>query len=107
LASQTSWSSTPSPTSTLPAKGGTARPAGVLRLGEGASFGDQERTTEKIKAESRPHGILVVQGDSEYFAIANKLDDSQFVEQRRLAAQEIARVFRIPPHMMARRPARA
>jgi HK97 family phage portal protein len=82
------------------AQGGTARPAGVLRLGEGSSFAAEERTKERLKAEARPHGILVVQGDSEYFAIANKLDDSQFVEQRRLAAQEIARVFRIPPHMI-------
>jgi integrase len=42
----------------------------------------------------------VIEGDSEYFPVASKLDDSQFVEQRRLAAQEIARVFRIPPHML-------
>src|SRR5215207_8963836 len=82
------------------ASGGTARPAGVLRLGEGASFGEQDRTKEKIKAEARPHGILVIEGDADYHAIASKLDDSQFVEQRRLAAQEIARVFRIPPHML-------
>lgn len=82
------------------AQGGTARPAGVLRLGEGASFGDQSRTKEKLKAEARPHGILVIEGDADYKEIANKLDDSQFVEQRRLAAQEIARVFRIPPHML-------
>jgi HK97 family phage portal protein len=82
------------------AAGGTARPAGVLRLGEGASFGAQDRTKEKIRAESRPHGILVIQGDAEYMEVASKLDDAQFVEQRRLAAQEIARVFRIPPHML-------
>jgi len=82
------------------AAGGTARPAGVLRLGEGASFSEQHRTKERIKAEARPHGILVIEGDAEYHPIANKLDDSQFVEQRRLAAQEIARVFRIPPHML-------
>jgi len=82
------------------AAGGTARPAGVLRLGEGVSFDDTDRTKEKLRAEARPHGVLVIQGDSEYFPVAEKLDDSQFVEQRRLAAQEIARVFRIPPHML-------
>ena len=42
------------------------RPAGVLRLGEDASFGEQDRTKERIRAESRPHGILVIQGDAEY-----------------------------------------
>lgn len=82
------------------AQGGTARPAGILRMGDGASFADNDRTKEKLKAESRPHGVLVIQGDAEYHAIAERLDDSQFVEQRRLAAQEIARVFRIPPHML-------
>jgi HK97 family phage portal protein len=41
-----------------------------------------------------------MQGDAEYFPVAQRMDDSQFVEQRRLAAQEIARVFRIPPHML-------
>jgi HK97 family phage portal protein len=86
------------------AMGGTARPAGVLRLGDGGAAlgGDlgNQRTKEKLKAESRPHGVLVVEGDVEYTAISTPLDDAQFVEQRRLAAQEIARVFRIPPHML-------
>jgi HK97 family phage portal protein len=44
--------------------------------------------------------VLVIEGDVEYTAIAERLDDSQFTEQRRLAATEIARVFRIPPHML-------
>jgi HK97 family phage portal protein len=82
------------------AAGGTARPAGVLRLGEGASFDEQDRMKEKLRAESRPHGIMLVEGDAEYLPVASKLDDSQFVEQRRLASQEVARVFRIPPHML-------
>jgi HK97 family phage portal protein len=82
------------------AEGGTSRPAGILRMGPDASLGSQERTKEKVRAEARPHGILVIEGDAEYLPVAQKLDDSQFVEQRRLAAQEIARVFRIPPHML-------
>lgn len=82
------------------AAGGTARHAGVLWMGEGASFSAQEATKEKVRAESRPHGILVIEGDAEYFPVAHKLDDAQCVKQRRLAAQEIARVFRIPPHML-------
>lgn len=79
---------------------GTPTPAGVLKLGEGASFGDEDRTKEKLKAEARHGGVLVVQGDASYDQIAARMDDSQFVEQRRLAAQEVARVFRIPPHMI-------
>jgi HK97 family phage portal protein len=78
----------------------TPRPAGVLRLDAEASEDQRGRQIEGLKNEARPHGILVVRGDTEYIEIASKLDDSQFVEQRRLAAQEIARVFRIPPHML-------
>ena len=50
--------------------------------------------------------MLVVRGDAEYMAIGDKLDDAQFVEQRRLAAQEIAQGFP-DPAAHARRPVRA
>jgi HK97 family phage portal protein len=82
------------------AVGGTPRPAGVLRISEDYASSERQSAREILKAEGRPHGIMVVQGDAEYFPVAQRLDDSQFVEQRRLAAQEIARVFRIPPHMI-------
>jgi HK97 family phage portal protein len=82
------------------AQGGTARPAGVLKVGPDYSNQYREGKKETLKAEARPHGILVIEGDAEYFPIAQKLDDSQFVEQRRLAAQEVCRVFRIPGHML-------
>ena len=35
-----------------------------------------------------------------YENVAHRMDDSQFVEQRRLACQEICRVFRVPSHML-------
>lgn len=76
------------------------RPAGVLRVSPDSSFGHQERSKEKLRADAKPHGVLVIEGEAEYQAIAERMDDSQFVEQRRLAAQEVARVFRIPPHML-------
>jgi HK97 family phage portal protein len=81
----------------------TQRPAGVLRLGDPEQFPNadsKDRTTEQLQTEFKPHGILVVSGDMQYENVAHRIDDSQFVEQRRLAAQEIARVFRIPPHML-------
>jgi HK97 family phage portal protein len=82
--------------------GGAHRPVGVLRLGTADIHPSEEGVDrrEKLRNDSRAHGILVVEGDVEYVPIAQKLDDSQFVEQRRLAAQEIARVFRIPAHML-------
>lgn len=85
------------------AAGGGGRPAGVLRLGQGAHPDDLERTHEWMRAKAArggPHGVLVIEGEAEYTPMTAPLDDSQFVEQRRLAAQEIARVFRIPPAML-------
>lgn len=76
------------------------RPAGVLKLHPDAHSDARERWREKIKATGRPHGLLVIEGDASYEQITAPLDDSQFVQQRRLAAQEIARVFRIPAHML-------
>jgi HK97 family phage portal protein len=81
----------------------TQRPAGVLRLGDPEQFPNadsKDRTTEQLQNEFKPHGILVVTGDMEYQDVAHKMDDSQFVEQRRLACQEIARVFPVPSHML-------
>jgi HK97 family phage portal protein len=79
---------------------GTARPAGVVKIGPGASETARQRWIESLRAEGRPHGLLVVEGDVEYQELAAKLDDSQFVEQRRLATQEVCRVFRVPSHML-------
>jgi HK97 family phage portal protein len=81
----------------------TTRPAGVLRLGDADSHPSDEgrqRTLEGLQNELKPHGLLVVTGDVQYENVAHRMDDSQLVEQRRLAAQEVARVFRIPPHMI-------
>jgi HK97 family phage portal protein len=80
--------------------GGVPRPAGVLRVSDMSEVG-RERLAERLRNESRPHGIMLIEGeDVGYTPIASKLDDAQFVEQRRLAAQEVCRVFRIPSHML-------
>jgi HK97 family phage portal protein len=79
------------------------RPAGVLRLGDPEMFPSEEgrqRTAEMLQSEMKPHGLLVVTGDIDYQDVAHKMDDSQFVEQRRLATQEVCRVFRIPSHFL-------
>jgi HK97 family phage portal protein len=77
------------------------RPAGVLRVPDGTSFDGQDRSKERLRADAKPHGVLVIEGsEMDYQAITSPLDNAQFVEQRRLAAQEVARVFRIPPHML-------
>jgi HK97 family phage portal protein len=81
----------------------TPRPEGVLRIGTpemSPSAEAVDRTFEGLQKDLKDRGILVVQGDAAYENIAHRLDDSQFEQQRRLSAQEVARVFRIPPHMI-------
>ena len=81
--------------------GGIPRPAGLLKVRPSMSEVGRQREIEGLRAESRSHGILVVEGEADYQDIASNLDDAQFTQQRQLVAQEIARVFRIPPHMLA------
>jgi hypothetical protein len=45
---------------------GTPTPAGVLKLAPEASFAEQDRTKERLKAEAGHGGVLVVQGDATY-----------------------------------------
>jgi HK97 family phage portal protein len=81
----------------------TTRPAGVLRIGDPGMYPSNEavdRSTEDLHNKLKPHGILVVSGDMKYENVAHKMDESQFTEQRRLACQEVCRVFRIPSHFL-------
>jgi HK97 family phage portal protein len=80
--------------------GGVPRPAGVLKVNPGMGETGRQRELEGLRAESKPHGILVASGEIDYLDIAGNLDSAQFVEQRRLVATEIARAFRIPPYMI-------
>jgi HK97 family phage portal protein len=81
----------------------TPRPAGVLNLGggdDGSSPEGEDRELEDLKAKLKPHGILVLSGDASYENVADQLDNTQFLEQRRLATQQVCQVFRVPSHML-------
>jgi HK97 family phage portal protein len=80
--------------------GGVPRPAGLLKVSPGMGEEGRQRQLEGLRAESRSHGILVVEGEADYQDIASNMDDAQFEQQRRLVAAEVARAFRIPPHMI-------
>jgi HK97 family phage portal protein len=88
-----------------PADGATARPAGILKLGGPEYGGDVtegqiDRTAVEVQNKSRPHGLMVIRGDADYIPIAQKMDDAQFAQQRELSAREVARVMRVPGHMI-------
>jgi HK97 family phage portal protein len=88
-------------------------PSGVLKLGDPTSE-QVERVrqlwTEKHTGEQWPgnlthnaHRIAIIGGGPEvdFKPISVDPDRAQFHEQRELAAREVARCFRVPPHMVA------
>jgi HK97 family phage portal protein len=80
------------------------RPAGVLKMAPDASSGARSRMVEALRADavasSPGQSTLVIEGEGEYEPVEGKLDDQQFAEQRRLATQEVARVFGVPSHLL-------
>jgi HK97 family phage portal protein len=91
-----------------------ARPAGILRLnrfgtpapgvasGEGTD--DLQALRDAWNTEHRgtknAHRVAVVSGEIEFVPLAMPMEDAQFLEQRKLSAVEVARVFRVPPHII-------
>jgi len=80
-----------------------SRPSGILRLGHGA----EDRLQGLADAWRQRHGgpenagrIAVVTGDVEWVGVSMSAADAQFLEQRQLSTQEVARVFRVPPWMV-------
>jgi HK97 family phage portal protein len=91
-----------------------ARPGGILRLnrfgtpapgvasGEGTD--DLQQLRDAWNTEHRgtknAHRIAVVSGEIEFTPLSMPMDDVEFIEQRKLSAVEVARVFRVPPHII-------
>ena len=46
------------------------------------------------------HRVAVMAGEVEFLPISMPADDAQFLEQRKLSATEVARIFRVPPWMI-------
>jgi HK97 family phage portal protein len=82
-----------------------ARPSGVLKVPQGPLVEDQIQNL-KTAWENRhaglkaSHRIAVLAGDVEFQAIGMAPEDAQFLQQRQLSAQEVARIFRVPPHII-------
>lgn len=79
--------------------GNGARPSGILRVKKKLN----EKAVESLKKSwaaahggSKGGGTAVLEDDTEWQAIALNLVDAQFVELRRLAIEEIARIFQVP-----------
>lgn len=83
-----------------------ARPSGVLRVQRfaGTDSEDIDAIKTAFNTEHRgienAHKIAVLAGEVEFVPFSIPLDDAQFLEQRKLSAVEVARVFRVPPWMI-------
>ena len=84
--------------------GSGGRPQGILKTK--AEFGEKSR--DQIRAgfakylqDSRERGELpVLDGETEYQAVSTPNNEAQFIEARKLQIAEIARIYRVPLHML-------
>lgn len=85
--------------------GNDARPGGVLE--HPGVLGDEEHERLANSWESRhqglekSHRIAILEEGMKYNQIGIPPEDAQFLETRKFQVTEIARAFRIPPHMLA------
>lgn len=84
--------------------GSGGRPQGILKTK--AEFGEKSRDQirsgfAKYLQESRDKGELpVLDGETDYQAISTPNNEAQFIESRKLQIAEVARIYRVPLHML-------
>jgi HK97 family phage portal protein len=82
-----------------------AKPGGVLRhpgkLSEPAKDGLRTAWEKLHKGLTNSHRVAILEEGMDYTQIGIPPNDAQFLETRKFQLQEIARIFRIPPHMLA------
>lgn len=84
--------------------GGGARPTGVLTTDD--SFKEEQREAirsgfNKYVRESWVNGLLpILERGLKYQPVTTPNNDAQFIETRKLQIAEIARVYRVPLHML-------
>lgn len=84
------------------------RPGGILRVpgwrsAQGTAPEDIRSDWEGMFVGTDNAGKLLIvtgQEDVQYQQFALSMADAQFIEQRQLSSQEIARIFRVPPHLI-------
>jgi HK97 family phage portal protein len=84
--------------------GSGARPGGVLKLSGRIPPASLERLQQDFAAKWGTAGsgkTLILEDNASFEALTFKSVDLQHLELRRFQVSEIARAFRIPPHMLA------
>lgn len=67
---------------------------------------DQRETARKLLAEmwsglTNSHKVQLLEGGMEYQSITMPLEDAQFLQTRKFQVTEVARWYRVPPHLIA------
>jgi len=82
-----------------------AKPGGILRhpgkLKEGARDNLRKSWNDMHRGLSNQHRIAILEEGMDYTQIGIPPDDAQFLQTRKFQLQEIARIYRVPPHMLA------
>jgi HK97 family phage portal protein len=81
-----------------------SRPSGILTVQGPQSDFTIDRVREQWDTRhagtTNLHRIAVLSGQAEFTAVGFSADDSQFLQQRELSAREVARIFRVPAHLI-------
>src|SRR4030042_1169722 len=79
-------------------------PGGVLEHPGQLSPEAQERLRTTVENQTRglsnKHRLMILEEGMKWTAIGLPPEDSQFLETRKFQVSEIARIFRVPPHMI-------
>lgn len=72
-----------------------------LELGEEGRKNLRESFEETYTGLSKAHRVLILEEGAKYNKIGIPPNEAQFLETRKFQVTEIARFFRVPPHMLA------
>ena len=84
--------------------GNNARPGGILKTQGRLSADAATRLKASWESVHRglgnAHRVAVLEEGMDWVPMSMPLNDAQFIEQRRFSLEEIARIFRVPLHMV-------
>jgi len=81
----------------------SANPSGILEHAKNLNNKESIRRTwdSLYRGSSKAHGLAVLEEGLTFKTISIPPDQAQFLETRKFQLNEIARIFRVPPHMIA------
>ncbi len=82
-----------------------AQPGGIVEYPESLSDDAFDRYKKDVRDEyqglGNSHKIMVLEEGMKFHQTGIPPEDAQFLETRKFQIEEIARIFRVPPHMLA------